>query len=83
MEGNVDASRYGFVKNYGITTDSPHSKPQNYEDPLNSSMLSNGEVLHMRPSNNFEDITEEQFNMREKNKAEYRKELQRQMEEAN
>jgi len=29
----------------------------------------------MRPSNNFENITEEEFNNRERAKAEYRKEL--------
>ncbi len=35
----------------------------------------------MRPSNHFENITEDEFNARERNKAEYRKELQRQIDE--
>ena len=39
-------------------------------------------MVHMRPSNLFEDITEDEFNRRERNKAEYRTELMQQMEEA-
>lgn len=42
---------------------------------------SQNEMLHMRPSNMFEDITEEEFNRKERVKAEYRKELFMQMEE--
>lgn len=34
-----------------------------------------GEMLHMRPSNNFENISEEEFNKRERHKAEYRRDL--------
>jgi hypothetical protein len=30
----------------------------------------------MKPSNQFEDLTEDEFNRRERHKAEYRKELQ-------
>ena len=33
------------------------------------------EKLHMKPTNNFEDITEEEFDRRERLKAEYRREL--------
>ena len=29
------------------------------------------EIVHMRPSNNFEDITENEFNKREQNKKQY------------
>jgi len=29
------------------------------------------EIAHMRPSNNFEDITEDEFNKREQNKKQY------------
>jgi len=36
----------------------------------------------MKPSNNFENITEDEFNARERDKAQYREELVRQMEEA-
>ena len=36
----------------------------------------------MRPTNNFEDITEEEFDRRERAKAEYRQELHDQMVEA-
>lgn len=35
----------------------------------------------MRPTNNFEDITEEEFDRRERAKAEYRQQLQEQMVE--
>ena len=37
------------------------------------------EKLHMKPTNNFEDITEEEFDRRERAKAEYRRQLQEQM----
>ena len=37
----------------------------------------------MRPTNNFEDITEMEFDRRERAKAEYRQALQEQMAEAN
>jgi len=37
------------------------------------------ETSHMRPTNNFEDITEEEFDRRERAKAEYRQVLQDQM----
>ena len=37
------------------------------------------EKQHMKPTNNFEDITEEEFDRRERLKAEYRRELQEQM----
>lgn len=40
------------------------------------------EMVHMRPSNLFEDITEDEFNRRERTKIEYRKELQQQMEDS-
>ena len=40
------------------------------------------ETLHMRPTNNFEDITEMEFDRRERAKAEYRQALQEQMAEA-
>ena len=40
------------------------------------------ETLHMRPTNNFEDITEHEFDRRERAKAEYRQALQEQMAEA-
>lgn len=33
------------------------------------------EKIHMKPTNNFEDITEEEFDRRERAKAEYRREL--------
>jgi hypothetical protein len=46
-----------------------------------SPIPSSKEILHMRPSNNFEQITELQFDERERAKAEYRKELQQQIEE--
>lgn len=36
----------------------------------------------MRPSNNFEDITEDEFNRREQNKKQYQNELFQQMQEA-
>lgn len=41
------------------------------------------EKMHMRPTNNFEDITEEEFDRRERAKAEYRRELQEQMDAQN
>ena len=41
------------------------------------------ETVHMRPTNNFENITEEEFDRRERAKNEYRAELQKQMEEFN
>ena len=37
------------------------------------------EVQHMKPSNMFEDITEEEFNQREQNKQAYKNELFQQM----
>lgn len=37
--------------------------------------------MHSKPSNMFEDITEDEFNRRERAKIEYRKELQIQMDE--
>lgn len=40
------------------------------------------EILHMRPSNYFEDITEDEFNRREQNKHSYKNELFSQMAEA-
>lgn len=39
------------------------------------------EKLHMKPTNNFEDITEEEFDRRERLKAEYRRHLQEQINE--
>lgn len=33
------------------------------------------EIAHMRPSNHFEDITEDEFNKREQNKRQYQNEL--------
>ena len=39
------------------------------------------ETVHMRPSNNFEDITEHEFNKREQNKKQYQNELFKQMNE--
>ena len=38
--------------------------------------------MHSKPSNRFDDITEEQFDRRERDKADYRYELQKQMEDA-
>lgn len=40
------------------------------------------EIVHMKPTNNFEDITEQEFDHRERAKAEYRLELQEQMNDA-
>lgn len=39
------------------------------------------EAVHMRPTNNFEEITEGEFDKREQAKAVYRLELQMQMQE--
>ena len=39
------------------------------------------EMVHMKPSNLFQDITEDEFNKREAEKNEYKNELQRQMQE--
>ena len=41
------------------------------------------EAIHMRPTNNFEEITEVEFDRREQAKAQYRLELQQQMQEIN
>ena len=38
-------------------------------------------MVHMRPSNNFEDITEDLFNYRETEKNQYKMDLQKQMED--
>ena len=35
-------------------------------------VLTMNETLHMRPTNNFEEITEDEFDRRERAKAEYR-----------
>jgi len=40
------------------------------------------EIMHMKPSNMFEDITEEEFNRREQEKKAYQNELFQQMQEA-
>ena len=39
------------------------------------------EVMHMKPSNAFEDITEDEFNAREQRKHSYQRELFKQMQE--
>ncbi len=40
------------------------------------------EIIHMKPSNMFEDITEDEFNKREQDKKSYQNELLQQMQEA-
>ena len=40
------------------------------------------EIMHMKPSNQFEDITEEEFNKREQEKRAYQNLLMEQMNEA-
>eukprot|EP00354_Favella_ehrenbergii_P003023 CAMPEP_0170453850 /NCGR_PEP_ID=MMETSP0123-20130129/2304_1 /TAXON_ID=182087 /ORGANISM="Favella ehrenbergii, Strain Fehren 1" /LENGTH=74 /DNA_ID=CAMNT_0010716379 /DNA_START=1488 /DNA_END=1712 /DNA_ORIENTATION=- len=40
------------------------------------------EIMHMKPSNMFEDITEDEFNKREQEKKEYQNLLMSQMNEA-
>lgn len=40
------------------------------------------ELAHMKPSNMFDDITEDEFNKREQNKNAYKQELFKQMQEA-
>ena len=40
------------------------------------------EIAHMKPSNLFEDISEEEFNKREQNKNAYKAQLMQQMQEA-
>ena len=39
------------------------------------------EIIHMKPSNAFEDITEAEFNAREANKNAYKNDLFKQMQE--
>jgi hypothetical protein len=65
---------YGGVRN----TETP--EPQ-YQRP-NSKSPSRNELVHMRPSNLFEEISEEQFNRREQDKAAYKHELQSQINAA-
>ena len=49
-----------------------------YQRPTSKSPSRN-ELVHMRPSNLFEEISEEQFNRREQDKAAYKQELQSQI----
>lgn len=44
-------------------------------EKVGSNSPSQNEMLHAKPSNLFEDITEDDFNRRERAKADYRKEL--------
>ena len=52
-----------------------NSRFNNSRDRAKTHSPSQLEMVHMRPSNMFSDITEEEFNRKERNKAEYRKEL--------
>ena len=58
------------VEDYGTTARSISPPP------------TKNETMHMRPTNNFEAITEAEFNKREQAKNDYRRELMAQMQEA-
>ena len=48
-------------------------------NPNHSYSPGRNEILHMKPSNAFEDITEDEFNAREERKHTYQRELMKQM----
>lgn len=64
---------YLFDNNRGRGTTQAGETQQNADVPTMQ------ETRHMRPTNNFEEITEDEFDRRERAKAEYRLALQQQI----
>lgn len=80
-DGNITAE-YGAYGAFNAQTET-YSQPI-MEDTYNRTdgySPTRNETIHMRPTNNFEEITEVEFDRREQAKAQYRIELQQQMHE--
>ena len=76
-EGNITAEYGAFNAQTETFMDNTYQTKSDGYSPTRN------EAIHMRPTNNFEEITEVEFDRREQAKAQYRLELQQQMQEIN